>query len=1050
MPGAARLFARALWWRRGLSLAILLVGVIGTAVATLGPLYARAAAESTLNDRLTSSPGASTGLSFVGAGDLSDPATLSDQLARSPQPGSITGYPSTILGSSTLITAQVPGEIGNVNSTLVYRQGECQHLVVVSGRCPTAPGEALVDDNAVHDAPSWRLGQRLNLNLQGPGAGSPGGNAIPLPGNALTPVVIVGSYRPADPDDPYWFGRSYFTGHLAPAAVAGVVDAVFVSSAEFSQQPRGTRGEVDVDFPRDADAIRLANANAVKAQVLALQRRFPIGSGDATATVVRTKLPAVLDAARRDGRQVSTTTLLVVLELALLSWLVLFQVVTNAIESRGNEIALAKLRGLRPRDTVVFALGEPIGLLALALPLGFGLAWGAVQLLARSALAPHTPVLIDGAVPLALFAAFAGGVLAAVVGGWRTLTRSVLEQWRSTGERPSPRWRQPTLALALTAVSVAALLRLRSAAASPSSGSLLAPALIVFAVAAIALALAPAAGRAGVRATRGTARVALFLSVRQTSRRRAGLRLAALLIVAIGLASFAIAGEAVAAGNRSARAQNELGAPRVAAIQFQATVDPQAVVRQVDPSGSWAMAAAEWAPSGGAASGGPAVLNDVLAVEPTRLAAVGFHARDQVSPARVAALIGDPKSPPPATFTGDQVRVQLDAGAINGPAPQLGVKVRPQHGSAVTVAAGSVFSGVRSYDAAVDCQGGCAFLGLVFSPPPGVFASAVNTVTLTAATAHGASGWSAIAVVLDRPAAWRASNVGVSQPATVTAGPAGVTDRFTTADGSSAVLGYADSPTPLPLVAGAHAVPDPAGRVTIAGTRGALLDYTGAQADFVIAASTAVVPVLGDEGAVGSLDYLRAQLPDFDYEANWSIWLGPHAPADALSRLRAAGLIIGGVRTENARVAELGRQGPALALLLLLVCAVAAAILSVGATAVSLLASGRRRAFELAALRVVGVPDRVLRRTSVLEQLTLLGAGLVFGVPTGYAVGWLVMPSLATFTDPTPVPLRYGPPVGPVLALAAAFAVLLSLTAVFAGRTVARAAVPARLREADR
>jgi putative ABC transport system permease protein len=135
--------------------------------------------------------------------------------------------------------------------------------------------------------------------------------------------------------------------------------------------------------------------------------------------------------------------------------------------------------------------------------------------------------------------------------------------------------------------------------------------------------------------------------------------------------------------------------------------------------------------------------------------------------------------------------------------------------------------------------------------------------------------------------------------------------------------------------------------------------------------------------------------------------------------LRSAGLLVGPVASEQQRARELGRQGPALALLLLLVCAVAAALLAVGATAVSLLASGRRRAFEI-------------------------------GAPTGYLVAWLVMPALATFSDPTPVPVRYVPSVVPVLWFALAFGALLWATAVVAGRLVARAAVPSRLREADR
>ena len=149
-------------------------------------------------------------------------------------------------------------------------------------------------------------------------------------------------------------------------------------------------------------------------------------------------------------------------------------------------------------------------------------------------------------------------------------------------------------------------------------------------------------------------------------------------------------------------------------------------------------------------------------------------------------------------------------------------------------------------------------------------------------------------------------------------------------------------------------------------------------------------------------------------------------------------------------MAQLGRQGPALGLLLLLVCAIAAAVLAVGGTAVSLLADARRRSFELAALRVVGVPQRTLRRSAVAEQALLLGAAIVLGLPSGYLAALFVLPVVPEFSDPTPVVLRYSPPVVLALGCAVAFGVLLWLTALVAGRALARAAVPARLREAAR
>ena len=82
--------------------------------------------------------------------------------------------------------------------------------------------------------------------------------------------------------------------------------------------------------------------------------------------------------------------------------------VSGAVEARGDEIALAKLRGLRPSRTVLFALAEPVSLLVLAAPLGLVCALVATHLLTDAALVDGTPVALTGTTGLALAAAFAG------------------------------------------------------------------------------------------------------------------------------------------------------------------------------------------------------------------------------------------------------------------------------------------------------------------------------------------------------------------------------------------------------------------------------------------------------------------------------------------------------------------------------------------------------------------------------------------------------------------------------------------------------------------
>ena len=92
---------------------------------------------------------------------------------------------------------------------------------------------------------------------------------------------------------------------------------------------------------------------------------------------------------------------------------------------------------------------------------------------------------------------------------------------------------------------------------------------------------------------------------------------------------------------------------------------------------------------------------------------------------------------------------------------------------------------------------------------------------------------------------------------------------------------------------------------------------------------------------------------------------------------------------------------------------------------------------------------RSLLRAGVLEQLLLLGTGVVLGVPTGLIAARLAMPVIPEFGDHTPIMLDYSPKALPTLIFAGAFVVLLSVTAVIAARALISIAVPARLREAE-
>jgi predicted lysophospholipase L1 biosynthesis ABC-type transport system permease subunit len=204
------------------------------------------------------------------------------------------------------------------------------------------------------------------------------------------------------------------------------------------------------------------------------------------------------------------------------------------------------------------------------------------------------------------------------------------------------------------------------------------------------------------------------------------------------------------------------------------------------------------------------------------------------------------------------------------------------------------------------------------------------------------------------------------------------------------------------------------------------------------------------EGVLVDLPYalLAAQAPAAVLPTY--VWLGPHAPADAVTLLTQAGLRVEGSESVAQRRAELDRDGTALALEIFIVAAFAAVVLAGGALLASTTAAARRRSYELAALRVLGARDRILVRAGRREQLALTFVGLGLGVGSGLLGAWLAIPALPA-VDGTGVLLQphRGPAWLAVGVVALVFLVIGWAVAPAAASRTVRLARLERLREAE-
>src|SRR5260370_41276785 len=195
-------------------------------------------------------------------------------------------------------------------------------------------------------------------------------------------------------------------------------------------------------------------------------------------------IPATVGTVESSWTALEVPVVLITGQLLVLTWLLLFLTVTDAVEARGPEVALAKLRGHGRWRTVAFGLSEPVMLLALALPLGALAGWGATAALCR-VLLRHVPVSLPPLGWAAAGVATAGGLAAVVLAARHTLRRPVAEQWRHAGRHATRRgWVVDAILLSAAAAGLIDLAVSGGIGSPPRSGLvLLVPGLIGLAVA---------------------------------------------------------------------------------------------------------------------------------------------------------------------------------------------------------------------------------------------------------------------------------------------------------------------------------------------------------------------------------------------------------------------------------------------------------------------------------------------------------------------------------------------------------------------------------------
>jgi len=973
-------------------------------------MYLATAQGSVLDSAMaTASPG-TTQLTIIAGSGTSRLPQLQEALALAAK------LPGRRWFSAPILTTDLGTEVSTAGSRYLAdalaRTGICRHLTVSAGRCPGGPGQVMVSGRTAA-LTGWRLGGAVTADIVG---------------GAPRQLRIVGIYQPpATVNDSYWAGLNYFIfgrGSIIPGSPPPPLDPFFATAATVDRAGGS---------PQVSAQLVLHPAVAVAAGAVALQdvlkryqaELYPLGF------TYFSSLPSLLAGVRNGSHQMATVVWAVTLQVLLLALIVLSGLMAVMVRDRGLETAIARRRGYTRGALMSLAVGEPGLLILAALPVGFLLATGALAVLATPLFGSGVPVVLGGDSFLVALAAFAGGVAACAVASRPLWQRASAIASGNEPKRPARLAIADTLALTLAATGLLALNgtgSLNGAHSDPVAA--LAPALIALGAAVIGIRLVSLAVTALTRTSRQSPHVAAFLAVRQLARQPGVIRQSLPLTIATTLTLFAVSAWALAGDNRAAIAAVQVGAAQVVDVRVPAGVDLVTAVRQADPGGHNAMAAAFLqTPS-----------ETLLAVDPGRFASVASWPAS-LSPysARAVARFLSAATAPPVAFSGDRLTVVVGAPAVPGPIDLEAAVFDETYQVTWEINLGRLRPGTHHYSASLEgaCPQVCRLVNLAPDAESSfVAANRPLDMVLREFLVGAGPGVGRVVPFGAAPADWTSAPAGIgSAPA-----PGGGIQFSFPADllGSGGVyVAPADVPSLLPeVITGQLAArdnPSPPDHM-VAG-----YGLDGRPLDFEAAVQVPTIPEAGQDATLVSLPLAEDALNGHVADTTYQVWMTAGSPASILGKLRRAGVEPLSTTTSAAVLGQLDHSGLALAYTWLLLASPIAALLALGAIVFSMVATARRRRMDLARLRALGFPARIQQVALLLENGVVLATAFAVGTVAGVGAAAIALTSLPEVSGGTfGLPLSRGLPLNSVAVAAVALGLALAVGTAITSRLVAR------------
>ena len=1010
---------KAIRYRGGQSLVLVLISALVASCAAFAPLFSRSVDQALLRATLGRLEAADLKLALY-ATRTQDPE-LSANAVGAEMPRTLDQWYLPGISMTTASTDIVPTR-GRKPSPLrlVARDEVCDHLTLSEGACPVAEEDVLV---SAADATvwGWKLGTTFVLSDND---------------GLKRPFTVSGTYT-ARPDPDYWLrtevqgksGQLIEYGDLVPG-----IDDFIVAPAGLAQGWQDA--QLSVDYRLRTSSITLDSLAAAGRAVAELQP--PSGAR------VDSPLPRIAVQVDDGKGLVRQLVPLLIAQLVAVALAVLVLVAGAAVAQRRPEIAVARLRG-RSRDASRRLVIAELGLtVLLGLPLGVLLAVGLSELVRRVVLPPGVPFELGWQVPLAALVAGLASLAVVYAAARPVLREPIASLLRSVPPATTSRSLRvgDVILVVLAAVGVIGIVT--GQITGPMA--ILTPTLLALAAGALlGVLVVVLATRLGRRAldggSLGSGLAGLAVARRPTTRH------VLLVVTAVSaLVVFAANAVSVADRNRENRAQVTVGA--FAALRT-GSKDPTAVARVVDrlPLGQ-----KEHAMPVGVVTQRDPDSTTTLAARPDQLERIAFSPPAQV-PLDLGALALPDQAPVLLDGTRLTASLSYDLGAVGfgvGPVPQGipaaewvpgQIDAEPLRvGVTVTTPAGEVLTrdlatlpyqgrGTRAVDAPLLCPAGCRLQSVWVQVAQGQALDAVQgSVDLSGFALDGK------ALGIDDPAGWLAPRGEVESPSggggiaidpatgmpMELAGP--VTDSITLAaaprgglrlafsnTGRNASVDRADAPAVVPALL--------SGRVPSGGTpqRFDIQSLAGRTTPAAAEQRVPALPFVGNRGALVNLDLMLRIGGRLPATGSMEVWIDdgfPGGVAGAERVLRDQGLEVLSTRSLSESKRLLDESATGWGLLLGLFTALLSLLLAGVMLVVVAMTTGRVVTRDIAALRVAGVSGRDLRRAAVREALAPVVLAALVGAACGVAGAVLAMPRIPGVATAAPGAARDRAPAG--------------------------------------